>query len=109
MTKTEAYTDLFKLFNKMTDVREQRNAKRSSQAIKNLGLQMSLIGMNIALLGSDQVVNDYINWRAAALTGKTEKVLKAFSRLMLSMREDLDPHTKITNYETMLDTFIEVV
>ena len=103
MNQSEAYHNLLVLFSKITDPQMQAKLKKNPQS---LGREMALIGMDIALFGSDEVVQYYIDWRASTLTGDMEKILKAFSILLLSMRENIHGITNITNYETMLDTFI---
>jgi len=106
MDKTQAYCDLLKLFSKMLDPQEQTKLNKSKQAKKKLGVEMALIGMNISLLGSDEVVKLYIDWRASALEGGIEKMVFVFSKMMLAMRTDLTPTTKINNHDMMTDTFV---
>ena len=108
MDKTEAYCDLLKMFAKVVDPRYKTKLDKNPQARKNLGNEMMLVGMNIALLGSDDVVQNYIDWRAAAQSGDTERIVREFSVLMLSMRKDLRD-TEIGNYNRMTDMYIEVV
>lgn len=105
MDKTQAYCDLLKLFGKMLNPQERKKVNKSPQAKKKLGVEMGLVGMNIALLGSDKVVNALIDWRAAALAGETERIVRKFGTLMVYMRQDLQD-TKITSQNTMLDCFI---
>jgi len=107
MDKTEAYCDLLKMFAKVVDPRYKTKLDKSPQARKNLGNEMMLIGMNIALLGSDDVIKNYIDWRAAAQSGDIEKIVKEFSNLMLEMRRDLR-NTEIKDINRMTDMFIEV-
>jgi len=106
MIKEEAYCNLLKLFVEIIQLSETKSNKQD-QIKKNLGSKMMLIGMNIALLGSDEVIDKYLNWRLAALTGETEKIIQKFSALILSMREDLRD-TQITNFEKMTEMYIEV-
>ena len=106
MTKEEAYCNLLKLFVKMTQLSKTKSNK-GHQAKKNLGVEMMLIGMNIALLGSDDVIEYYLNWRAATLTGKTELIVERFSMLMLAMRKDLRD-TELKSYEKMTEMYVEV-
>jgi len=106
MNKTEAYCNLLDLFGRITHLSTTK-LNKNVQAKKNLGHEMMIIGMNIALLGSDDVIKNYINWRAAAQSGDIEKTVKEFSNLMLEMRRDLR-NTEIKDINRMTDMFIEV-
>ena len=105
MNKSEVYCNLLDLFSKITHLSKTK-LNKDVQA-KNLGHEMMRIGMNIALLGSDEVLKCYIDWRGATLTGETEKIINGFSRLMLAMRKDLRD-TQIDDYEKMTDMYVEV-
>jgi len=107
MNKAKAYCDLLELFAKMTDPQLQTKSNKNEQAKKKLGQEMVIIGSNIALFGSDAVVDNYIDWRASTLTGDTERIIREFGILMISMREDL-VETKIGNFNKMLDCFVSL-
>jgi len=92
----------------MTDPQLQTKSNKDSQAKKKLGRDMMLIGANIALFGSDEVVHLYIDWRASTLTGDAGKMMFVFSQLILAMRTDLTPTTKINNYDTMTECFVSL-
>ena len=105
MTKTEAYIEVFKLFAKVMSPKEQAKIKRNPEAGKALGREMMLIGMQLSILASDEVLKKYIDWRATSLTGDSIKTIQVFGELMLAMRKDINAGTNL-NADDMLDSFI---
>lgn len=111
MNKTEAYIEVFKLFSKVMNPKEQAKIKRNPEAGKALGRDMMLIGMQLSILASDKVLKKYIDWRAASLTGDSIKTIQVFGKLMLSMRQDINRGNSVKagtllNSDDMLDSFI---
>ena len=105
MNKIEAYNSVFELFAKVMSPKEQAKIKRNPEAGKALGREMLLIGMQLSLLASDEVLQKYIDWRAASLTGDSIQTIQVFGILLLSMRQDLNGGTNLTS-DDMLDSFI---
>jgi len=105
MNKSEVYCNLLDLFGRISYLSKTKSTKNVQ--VESLAHEMMRIGMNIALLGSDEVLKCYIDWRGATLTGETEKIINGFSRLMLAMRKDLRD-TQIDDYEKMTDMYVEV-
>ena len=106
MTKTEAYIEVFKLFAKVMNPKEQAKIKRNPEAGKALGREMMLIGMQLSILASDEVLKKYIDWRATSLTGDSIKTIQVFGELMLAMRVDVGNEATRLNSDDMLDSFI---
>jgi len=105
MNKTEAYIEVFKLFSKIMNPKEQAKIKRNPEAGKALGREMMLIGMQLSLLASDNALKKYIDWRVASLTGDSIKTIQVFGELLLEMRKDLNDGT-LCDSDDMLDSFI---
>lgn len=105
MNKTEVYNSVFVLFSKIMNPKEQAKIKRNPDAGKALGREMMLLGMQLSLLASDEVLKKYINWRAASLTGDSIKTIQVFGELLLEMRKDINNATFLDS-DDMLDSFI---
>ena len=105
MNKTDVYNNVFTLFTKIMNPKEQAKIKRNPDAGKALGREMILIGMQLSLRGSDEVLKKYIDWRATSLTGDSIKTIQVFGELLLEMRKDINNGT-VCDSDDMLDSFI---
>jgi len=110
MEKIQVYAKVIELFAKFTNPEVQARIKRSPKEQAKLGREMALIGMQLALGGSNAVVKAYIAWRRSSLIATDPvMVVKSFGEMMLEMRRDLYPGTGVITQCTaddLLDAFI---
>ena len=112
--KLTVYLDVTKLFTSFTDPKVQRQVKQNPKKQEDrlrkhaeaLALEMTKIGMRLALLGSDAVVKGYVEWRETSQAdGSPKDIVRSFGDLILKMREDLHGQNTAT-VDDMLGSFI---
>ena len=104
--KLTVYLDVTKLFTSFTDPKVQRQVKQNPKKQEALTLEMTKIGIRIALLGSDAVVKGYVEWRETSQAdGSPKDIVRSFGDLILKMREDLHGQNTAT-VDDMLGSFI---
>ena len=110
MDKIQVYAQVIDFFAKFTNPEVQARVRNSPKEQAKLGWEMALIGMQLALVGSDGVVTKYITFRGASLiTTDAVMIVKAFGELMLEMRRDLytgEGDITQCTADDMLDAFI---
>jgi len=103
--KLTVYLDVTKLFTSFTDPKVQRQVNKSPQKQEALALEMTKIGIRLALLGSDAVVKGYVDWRETSQADSPKDIVRSFGDLILKMREDLHGQNTAT-VDDMLGSFI---
>ena len=109
MEKIQVYAKVIDLFAKFTNPEVQARVKKMPKEQVKLGREMTSLGMQLALIGSDGVVKKYIAFRGASLIADSVMVVKVFGELMLEMRRDLytgDGDITQCTADDMLDAFI---
>lgn len=105
--KLRVYLEVIDLFTAFTDPKVQRQVAKSSQKQEALGRQIAKIGMRLALLGADDVVKKYVEFRNLAQQGgKSKDIVYCFGDLILKMRTDLHGATGKLYTNDILGAFI---
>jgi len=107
--KLTVYLDVISLFTSFTDPKIQRQIKQNPKKQEALAQQMTKIGMRLALLGSDIVVQGYVEFRELAqMGGESEDIVRKFGDVMIKMRGDLhgEPEGVCCTIDDMLGSFI---
>lgn len=87
-------TERIKLYDEFVDVfmdtlklSKVHNVK--DKVIQALGIRIQSVGLRIAIISSDKVVECFMVWRATASGGDPVPTVDAFSALMFEMRKEL--------------------
>jgi len=88
--KIELYLNVIELFMDAMDPKFQRELDQNPKKRANFGRHVSDIGARISLIGSEDVVKKYFEFRMLSQGGAaSEKILDCFGGIILAMRADL--------------------
>ena len=107
MKKEDVYCEVLDMFAQFFDPHLQGQIAKHPKRQFELGKEMAKVGMRLGIIGSDDVVKKYVEFRLIAQQDGAglEKVLQAFLNLMMAMRNDLYSDTTCTT-EHLLGTFL---
>lgn len=109
MKKEDVYCEVLDMFAQFFDPHLQGQIAKHPKRQFELGKEMAKVGMRLGIIGSDDVVKKYVEFRLIAQQAESgggfEKVLQAFLGMMMAMRIDLYVDTTCTT-EHMLGTFL---
>ena len=85
----------FEFVNVVMDMLKMGVKDRSQSKIKGLAIKLQLVGLQMLVVASDDVVEKFIKWRALAMADvKPELIMESFSDAVYAMRKEFFPDTK---------------
>jgi len=82
----------FEYVNVVIDIMAVKKGGGQQGKIKALAVKLQRIGLQMVVVASDDVIEQFIKWRALAMAGDTsgaEKIVETFADVVFAMRKDI--------------------